>query len=93
MLLYVGAVALGYPELAVLATGCAHEYAYLPVDAAGGGGPVARYPIPPEAPRGEVREAPVADDELQALRQPRLAGEGRAARALVRGQRRNRAIA
>ena len=38
----------------LLATGCAHEYAYLPVDAAGGGGPAARYPVPPEAPRGEV---------------------------------------
>ena len=45
------ALALG---IGLLATGCAHEYAYLPVDAAGGGGPAARYPVPPEAPRGEV---------------------------------------
>jgi hypothetical protein len=36
------------------AAGCAHEYAYWPAGPAGGGGPAARYPIPPEAPRGEV---------------------------------------
>jgi hypothetical protein len=40
--------------LVVAATGCAHEFAYRPVDAAGGGMPAARYPIPPEAPHGEI---------------------------------------
>src|SRR5881394_1465589 len=49
MLRFAPALALG-----LVAAGCAHEYAYLPVDAAGGGGPAARYPVPPEAPRGEV---------------------------------------
>jgi hypothetical protein len=34
--------------------GCAHEYAYWPAGPAAGSGPAARYPIPPEAPRGEV---------------------------------------
>src|SRR5437764_13946593 len=47
------ALALAF-GIGLLASGCAHEYAYLPVDAAGGGGPAARYPVPPEAPRGEV---------------------------------------
>jgi hypothetical protein len=39
--------------LLVTAVGCATgSYAYLPVE--GGGGPAARYPIPPGAPQGEV---------------------------------------
>ena len=44
------------PVLALLAgAGCAHEYAYWPMDQGGGGnGPASRYPIPPEAPRGDV---------------------------------------
>lgn len=39
--------------VAAAAGGCVHEFAYLPVDNAGGG-PASRYAIPPEAPRGEV---------------------------------------
>ncbi len=36
-------------------TGCAHEdYAYRPAGPTFAGAPAARYPIPPEAPRGEV---------------------------------------
>jgi len=38
----------------VAAAGCAHEFAYRPVDAAAAGAPASRYQIPPEAPRGEV---------------------------------------
>ena len=34
------------------AGGCAHQYTYWPAGA--GDGPAARYPVPPEAPRGEV---------------------------------------
>src|SRR3954465_7814323 len=51
MLRFAPVLALG---IGLLGTGCAHEYAYMPVDAAAGGGPAARYPVPPEAPRGEV---------------------------------------
>jgi hypothetical protein len=40
--------------VALAGAGCAHEYAYRPVDAAGAGVPAARYPIPPEFPRGEA---------------------------------------
>jgi hypothetical protein len=44
--------ALATAFVAAAASGCAHEFAYRPVDA--GGAPAARYPIPPEAPHGEV---------------------------------------
>ena len=41
--------------LSLVATiGCAHDYAYRPAGPAFAGAPAARYPIPPEAPRGEV---------------------------------------
>jgi hypothetical protein len=36
------------------AAGCAHEYSYWPSDPRAGNGPAVRYPIPPEAPQGEV---------------------------------------
>ena len=39
--------------VAIAGAGCAHEFAYLPVDN-GASAPASRYPIPPEAPRGEV---------------------------------------
>jgi hypothetical protein len=45
---------VSFALLALAVAGCAHEYAYVPVDAAGAGMPAARYPIPPEAPQGEV---------------------------------------
>jgi hypothetical protein len=48
MLRVMPALVLG---IGLAAAGCAHEYAYMPV---GAGGPAARYPIPPEAPRGEI---------------------------------------
>ena len=51
MLRFAPALALG---IGLAAIGCAHEYAYLPVGPAGAGNPAARYPVPPEAPRGEV---------------------------------------
>src|SRR5947207_1680933 len=35
-------------------SGCAHELTYLPVGPGATGGPAARYPIPPQAPQGEV---------------------------------------
>jgi hypothetical protein len=34
--------------------GCAHEYAYWPAGLGAGYGPAARYPFPPDVPRGEV---------------------------------------
>ena len=34
--------------------GCAHQYSYVPVGPQPGGGPAAPYPVPPEAPQGEV---------------------------------------
>ena len=37
-----------------LASGCAHEYMYVPVGPGAAGGPAARYPIPPAAPQGEA---------------------------------------
>src|SRR4051794_7862126 len=37
-----------------LASGCAHEFTYMPVGPGAAGGPAARYPIPPTAPQGEV---------------------------------------
>src|SRR4051794_6072899 len=37
-----------------LGSGCAHEFTYLPVGPGAAGGPAARYPIPPQAPQGEV---------------------------------------
>jgi len=40
--------------LAAGAAGCAHEYAYLPAVPGAGNDAAVRYPIPPEAPRGEV---------------------------------------
>ncbi len=40
--------------LLLAAGGCAHQYTYWPTAAAAGSGPAARYPIPPEAPHGEV---------------------------------------
>jgi hypothetical protein len=40
--------------VASAAAGCVHEYAYVPVGPGTGNGPAARYPIPPDAPRGEV---------------------------------------
>src|SRR5436305_1586060 len=39
---------------AVAGAGCAHEYAYRPIDPSGAPAPAARYPIPPEVPRGEA---------------------------------------
>jgi hypothetical protein len=40
--------------LASGAAGCAHEYAYWPAAPGAPNSPAVRYPIPPEAPRGEV---------------------------------------
>ena len=40
--------------LAAGAAGCAHEYAYLPAVPGAGNDAAVRYPIPPEAPHGEV---------------------------------------
>jgi hypothetical protein len=40
--------------LAVGAAGCAHEYAYLPAVPGAGNDAAVRYPVPPEAPQGEV---------------------------------------
>ena len=40
--------------LAVGAVGCAHEYAYRPAVPGAGNDAAVRYPIPPEAPHGEV---------------------------------------
>ncbi|HVR60773.1 MAG TPA: hypothetical protein VMU50_02690 [Polyangia bacterium] len=40
--------------LLALSVGCAHQISYVPVGPAATGGPAARYPIPPEAPQGEV---------------------------------------
>jgi hypothetical protein len=37
-----------------LASGCAHEFTYVPTGPGAAGGPAARYPIPPGAPQGEV---------------------------------------
>lgn len=37
-----------------LASGCAHEYLYLPTGGTPEGGPAASYPIPPQAPEGQV---------------------------------------
>jgi hypothetical protein len=39
---------------AAAAAGCAHEYAYLPAVPGAGNDAAVRYPIPPEAPQGEV---------------------------------------
>lgn len=36
------------------ASGCAHEYLYVPVGPGAAGGPAARYLVPPNAPQGEV---------------------------------------
>lgn len=40
--------------LATLLGGCAHEYGYVPVGPGSTGGAAAEYPVPPEAPQGEV---------------------------------------
>ena len=40
--------------IAAFGSGCAHEYLYVPVGPGSAGGPAARYPIPPQAPRGEA---------------------------------------
>jgi hypothetical protein len=37
-----------------LLSGCAHDYLYVPVGPGTAGGPAIRYPIPPQAPRGEA---------------------------------------
>jgi hypothetical protein len=39
---------------AALASGCAHDYMYLPVGGNAEGGPAASYPVPPNAPQGAV---------------------------------------
>jgi hypothetical protein len=39
---------------AALAGGCAHQFTYLPVGPGTSGAPAAQYPVPPEAPQGEV---------------------------------------
>jgi hypothetical protein len=48
-----GALILVTAVLALL-SGCAHEFAYVPVGPGATGGPAAQYPVPPEAPQGEV---------------------------------------
>ena len=40
--------------IAAAAAGCAHEYAYLPAVPGAANDAAVRYPIPPEAPQGEV---------------------------------------
>ena len=53
--------------LAVAASGCAHEYAYWPAAPGAPNSPAVRYPIPPEAPRGEVyvTSFPALDQKLK----------------------------
>jgi len=40
--------------LLALVNGCAHQYGYIPVGPGSNGGAAASYPVPPEAPQGEV---------------------------------------
>ena len=40
--------------LLALLNGCAHQYGYIPVGPGSNGGAAASYPVPPEAPQGEV---------------------------------------